>query len=252
MEKVVFNFFFFLFVASQIHCQQYSSGSPEWLVDRFFSKSSFTDKSNYYSGEMLSEVNEPTIGEELNGKGEIFFHQIKATNDENVFAVEIKLENKAIDFYCYLLKQESTWKINAIRRFLLPSFVYAVRDSLSKFKSLSSNDSAFYLSLKLFTMNDTDLKNYFNNNVNKFKQLVSYFNKELSDEVDKGLASVNCNAIYMDKKYPGCVFIQILTFENLESGFIYADESEVVPGVTANEFIYIEEVVPGWFIYHRM
>lgn len=241
-----------LFLTSQIYSQQFSAGSPEWLVDMFFGKSSFPDKENYYSGEMLNESNQPTIGKELNGKGEIFFHQIKATNDENVFAVEVKLENKVIDFYCYLVKQVNVWKINAIRRFLLPSFVYTVRDSLSKLNSLSSNDSTFYLSLKLFTMTDSDLKNYFNNNLNKFQELVLYFSKEVSDGVDQGLASVGCNAIYMDRKYPGCVFIQILTFENMQSGFIYAEESARLPGITANEFIYVEEVISGWFIYRSI
>ncbi len=253
MKKVVLNIFVFLLLfAGQINSQQFSAGSPEWLVDMFFSKSSFSDKANYFSGEMLEESDEPTIGEELNGKGEISFHQIKATNDENVFAVEVKLEDKVIDFYCYLQKQNNVWKINAIRRFLLPNFAYTVRDSLSNLSSLSSNDSSFYLSLKLFTMTDAELKNYLTTNLNKFQELVVAFNNNLKDKADKLLGSIGCNAIYTDKKYPGCVFIQILTFENLESGFIHADESEVVPGITANEFIYIEEVVPGWFIYHKM
>jgi len=253
MKKVVLNIIVItLLFASQINSQQFSPGSPEWLVDMFFGKSSFPEKPNYYSGEMLNENNEPTIGEELNGEGEISFHQIKATKDENVFAVEVKLENKIIDFYCYLLKQENVWKINAIRRFLLPHFIYIVRDSLSNLNSLSSNDSTFYLSLKLFTMTDTDLKNHFNNNLNMFQELISDFNKEASDEVDKDLALVGCNAIYIDRKYPGCVFIQILTFENMESGYIYATESAGLPGITANDFIYIDEVVTGWFIFRSI
>ena len=158
MKKLLQNISFVVFISSsQLLSQQFTPGSPEWLVDMFFSKSIFPDKANYFSGEMLNEINEPTIGEEIKGKGEIFFHQLKATNDENVFAVEVKLENKVIDFYCYLVKQENNWKINAIRRFLLPNFAYTVRDSLSNLKSLSSNDSSFYLSLKLFTMTDADL-----------------------------------------------------------------------------------------------
>ena len=236
MKSVTLNIFAFVLLAGQIYSQQFSPGSPEWLVDMFFAKSSFPDKANYFSGEMLNEVSEQTIGEELKGKGEISFHQIKATNDEYVFAVEVKLENKLIDFYCFLQKQNNVWKINAIRRFLLPNFAYTVRDSLSNLSSLSSNDSSFYLSLKLFTMTDAELKNYLTTNLNKFQELVVAFNNNLKDKADKLLGSIGCNAIYTDKKYPGCVFIQILTFENLESGFIHADESEVVPGITANEF----------------
>jgi len=89
MKKLVSNIFAIsILLAGQINSQQISSGSPEWPVDMFFNKTSFPDKPNYYSGEMLSEINEPTIGEELNGKGEVAFRRIKATNDESVFAVE--------------------------------------------------------------------------------------------------------------------------------------------------------------------
>jgi len=74
----------------------------------------------------------------------------------------------------------------------------------------------------------------------------------MGDEVDKGLASVGCNAIYGDKKYPGCVFIQILTFENMEAGFIQAADSVLLPEISVGKFIYIEEVSAGWFIYRMM
>ena len=253
MKNIFLNIFIIcLCCASQMMTQQFSEGSPEWLVDMFFSKSSFPDKANYFSGEMIEESDKPTIGEELNGKGEIFFHQLKATNDENVFAVEVKLENKAIDFYCYLVKQENNWKINTIRRFLLPQFVFTVRDSLSNLNSLSSNDSSFYLSLKLFTMADAELKNYLTTNLNKFQELVVAFNANLKDKADKLLGSVGCNAIYSDKKYPGCIFIQILKFETMEAGFIQSADKVLLPEISLEEFIYIDVVSPGWFIYRVM
>src|SRR5690606_21976471 len=89
--------------------QQFSSGSPEWLVDMFFKQSSFSDKANYFSGEMLEESDNKTVGEELNGKGKIEFHQIKATNSTCVFAVEVQTESKTIDFYTYLVKDYDIW-----------------------------------------------------------------------------------------------------------------------------------------------
>jgi hypothetical protein len=243
---------FVLLFSIQVLPQQFSVGSPEWLVDMFFNKSDFPDKANFFSGEMLNESNQPTIGEELKGEGEISFHQIKATVNKIVFAVEVKLDQKGIDFYCFLIKQDNAWKIFAIRRFLLPDFIYTVRDSLSELSSLSSNDSSFYLSLKLFTMTDNDLKNYLKTNLNKFQELVNYFNSNMGDEVDNGLISVGCNAIYGDKNYPGCVFIQILTFENMEAGFIQAADSVLLPEISVGKFIYIEEVSTGWFIYRMM
>ncbi len=253
MKKGILNIFFLIFLFSiQLLPQQFSAGSPEWLVDMFFNKSSFPDKANYFSGEMLKYADDPTIGEELNGEGEISFHQIKTTEKEIVFAVEVTHNNEIIDFYCYLIKLESNWNINAVRRFLLPSFIYTVRDSLLQLNSLTKSDSTFLQSLQLFTASDFELKNYLKINLKKFQELISSYLNNNKDNADKILSSVGCNAIYSDRKYPGCIFIQVLNFENMEAGFINTADSFLLPEISFKEFICIEEVVAGWFIYRIM
>jgi hypothetical protein len=253
MNKLLQNIFFVVFISNpQLLSQQFSPGSPEWLVDMFFSKSSFPDKVNYFTGEMVQDSDQKTIGEELNGEGEVSFHQIRATNSTCVFAVEVETDKKTIDFYCYLVNDANIWKMTAVRRFLLPSFIYTVRDSLLILNTLSSNDSVFLLSLQLFTASDVELKNYFSSNLDKFKELILLFNKNEKDKADIALASVGCNAIYVDRTYPGCVFIQILKFESMEAGFIQAADSNQLPEISVESFIYIEEVSAGWFVYRTI
>jgi len=253
MKKIFINIFFIgLCCPSQILSQQYSQGSPEWLVEMFFAESSFPDKANYYTGEMIKEADEKTIGEELNGEGEIEFHQINATNSTCVFAVEAQTESKTIDFYIYIVKDSDKWKITSLRRFFLPAFIYTVRDSLLNLKSQSSNDSVFLLSLKLFTASDKELISYLKANVEKFQELSSLFINNEKDKANGALASAGCNAIYTDKKYPGCIFIQIQKFENFEAGFIQAVDAILLPAISFDEFIYIEEAVEGWYVYRIM
>lgn len=232
--------------------QQFSTGSPEWLIDKFFSESSFPYKTSYFTGEMLSEIDQKTIGEELIGEGEVSFHQIKATNSTCVFAVEVTTSSRTIDFYIYLAKDNNDWKITAVRRFLLPAFIYTVRDSLQMLNALSAGDSVFLLSLQLFTTSDEEVKNYLSSNLDKFQGLISLFNNNEKDKADSALASVGCNAIYNDKKYPGCTFIQILKFDNMEAGFIQAVDSILLPEISFEDFVYIEEVSTGWFIYRTI
>ena len=200
MRQVLFNILL-LISSSHIIPQQFTAGSPEWLVDMFFHQNSFVEKSYYYTGEMISDVDKPTIGEELIGKGEALFHQIKATSNECVFAVELNVDDKIIDFYCYLIKQEEGWKINAVRRFLLPAFVFTVFDSLSNLSSLSSADSAFYLSLKLFIMNDSQLKSFLITYSKDLDNLVWYFNQKDTGEVDNRLKALGCTAVFLDRNY---------------------------------------------------
>ena len=253
MRRVLFNILLLILISSScIIPQQFSTGSPEWLVDMFFRQSSFVDKSYYYTGEMISDVDKPTIGEEIKGRGEALFHQIKATNNECVFTAELNVDDKIMDFYCYLIKQEEGWKINAIRRFLLPDFVYTVFDSLSKLSSLSSADSALYLSLKLFIMNDSQLKSFLITHSKDLDNLVWYFNQQENEEVDRRLTAMGFNAMFRDKSYPGCIFIQIAALEKMESGLIYVVQPSKLPVVSIKDFVYIEEVLPGWFIYRIM
>ena len=250
MKKLCANIFFLIFILSpQLFTQQFPTGSPEWLVDMFFSAEEFSNKANYYTGEMLNYSNEPTIGEELSGEAEIFFHQIKVTENKIVFSVEVSNKNENIELYCYLIKIENNWKIDAVRRFLLPSFIYTVRDSLSHLNSLTMKDSTLLLSLQLFTASDYELKNYLRVKLNKFQGLLLAFINNLKDQSDSTLASVGCSAIYADGNYPGCIFIQILKFEDMEVGFIHAADSKLLPEISVEEFICVEEVVRGWFLY---
>lgn len=241
-----------LFISSQIFSQQYSSGSPEWLVDMFFVKNSFPEKANYYSGEMLNFADDPTIGEKLAGNAIVNFHQIKTAQSEAFFKIEVEQDEKIIDFYCFLYEQDNKWTINAVRRFLLPAFIYTVRDSLSKVGSLPSNDSTLLLTLKLFTASDGELMQYLETNLKNLRELVSAFDNNIKDEINNYLALVGCNAIYADAKYPGCIFIQIQRFENMECGFINKTESALIPEISIKDFIYIEEVNSEWYIYRMM
>lgn len=253
MTKIFVSIFVLVFLFTQrLLSQQFSPGSPEWLVNMFFSKSNFPDKANYLTGEMIEESNEKTVGEELKGKAKVSFHQIKATNSTCVFAIELQTESKTIDFYSYLIKDVDEWKITAVRRFLLPAFIYTARDSLMNLNALLPGDSVFLLSLRLFTASDQELKNYLSSNLENFQDLISLFINNEKDKANIVLASVGCNAIYTDKKYPGCTFIQILKFENMEAGFIQAADEILLPAISYEEFVYLGEVVPGWFIYRTM
>ena len=134
----------------------------------------------------------------------------------------------------------------------MPEFIYTVRDSLSNLSGLSKQDSVFLLYLTLFTSSDKELKSYLTSNLKKFQDLTLLFAANEKDKADMALAAVGCNAIYKDNQYPGCTFIQIQKFNDMETGFIQASDSSLVPLVSFEEFVYIEEVVKGWLIYRTM
>ena len=253
MYRSIINTVAVVFISFQsLTAQNFQAGSPEWLVDKYFRHSKFSDKQKYFIGELSRESKIPTIGEKLEGKVEIFFHQIQATNNECAFAVQIYTDGQAIDFYCYLTKQKEGWKIRAIRSFQLPDFLYDVMDSLSNLGSFSQVDSSLYQTIYLFVLNDNEMNKYVNDNLTVLNELVEYFEQKENSEVDKRLKLLGCSAVFLDKKYPGCIFIQIASFKKTEAGFIYASESANLPVISEKKFIYIEEVVTGWYVYRIM
>jgi hypothetical protein len=227
-------------------------GSPEWLVDMFFNQNRFDEKADYYAGEMLNEVDQPTIGEELSGSAVVSSRVLVSNDDEFVFAVEVKVEEIAIEFYSYIIKTADGWKINAIRRFLLPKFVYSVVDSLSTLTNLSADDSSLFIPLKFLTMNDIQLKAFLTEHSDELYDLAWFFKHEEDANIEASLSSLGCSGIFMDEKYSGCVFIQASSFEMMEVGFINAGADSVLPEISPYDFVYIENVLPGWYVYRLM
>lgn len=224
-------------------------GSPEWLVDMYFSKAEFTAKANYFTGAMIEEVNEPTIGEELNGIASVSHRELLSENMKKVFAVEVKPDESIVDFYFYMLETNEGWKIEAVRKFLLPGFIYSAKDSLSQINNLSPSDSDLLKLVNLLTSSDDELKTYLRNNVNDFYKLVLYIKDEDAINIQNMLSSLNIDAVYQDDKFPGCIFLQIGAFDKTEMGYFYSGESSSLPKISPSRFIYIEEILPKWYIY---
>ena len=224
-------------------------GSPGWLVDMYFSKAEFTGKANYFTGGMIEEANEPTIGEELNGSASVSYRELLSENMKSVYAVEVKPDEGIVDFYCYMLETNEGWKIEAVRRFLLPGFIYSAKDSLSQITNLSPSDSDLLELVNLLTSSDDELKTYLRNNVNDFYKLVLYIKDEDAKNIQNLLHSLNIDAVYQNDKFPGCIFLQIGAFDKTEMGYFYAGKSSSLPEISPNLFIYIEEILPKWYIY---
>jgi len=63
------------------------------------------------------------------------------------------------------------------------------------------------------------------------------------------LNELNIDAVFMDDKFPGCIFLQIGAFDKTEMGYFYSGESSSLPKISPNRFIYIEEILPKWYLY---
>jgi len=255
MKKNLYIILFFItgIVPTGIAQQNnFEAGSPEWLVDMFFNQPQFPGKENYFVGEMLQDVKNQTIGEELNGAGTVIINEVESDNKLSVYRINIGGNGNTANFYCYLTNVNGVWKIEAIRKFQVPAFIYDVVDSLSQLSSLPDSLSSLLKSLQLVVGPDDDLQTYFTENINSFYNLVGAFQNKATDKLNELMNSLYLDYIFTDEKFPNCIFILVSELGSMEVGYIYAANKKDLPGISPGRFIYVEGVLPNWYVFRAM
>ncbi len=257
--KIKINYFLLYFLLSlnifiNIPAQDiiFPQNSPEWLVDMFFKKTYFPDKELYFIGDMLQDVNYPTIGEELDGRGNVSFRVIDLNDQNAVYSIDIKDNKSKVNFYCYLQKVSGNWKIEAVRKFQFPDFIYSSADSLSRIENLPDSVSSLLGSLELMTGTDENLKTFLSENINDFYNIVSAFKNNETEVLKFHMSKLNLDYIFIDDLYPRCIFILPGKFNRIEVGFIYSKNNSALPKITPGRYIYVEEVLLNWYVFRAM
>jgi len=230
----------------------YPENSPEWLVDMFFKQTQFPEKEKYLIGEMMQDVNYPTIGEELKSRATVTFRKIELNNQTGVYRIVIKDDGNTANFYCYVSNISGSWKIEAVRKFQLPGFIYSSADSLSRIENLPDSVSSLLKILKLMIGTDEQLKLFLSENINDFYNIAGAFDSKRADDLNFLMNKLNLEYIFIDENYPQCIFILVGGFDRIEVGYIFSKKKSYVPKISPERFIYIEEVIPNWYIYRAM
>lgn len=225
-----------------------SATSPDWIVESYFVKSQFPERANYLSGEMTSMREEPSFGSSVPADYKVTYHKLKEDNSQAIYAINAVGNSESLDLYCYL-HNEGEWAIVAVRSLALPQFLYLLMDSLETASNLDDSTLAELARLKLLTASDRELFEYLKANLETFDRAVDDFLGNRESELAAALASLNLSGIYLDDEYPGCLFVSIGGIIDNEAGYLYVEKAEHVPEMTADHFIYIEEILTGWYLY---
>jgi hypothetical protein len=230
----------------------YPKNSPEWLVDMFFNQTQFPEKDKYLIGEMMLDVNYPTIGEELDGRATVTIRKIELINRKGVYGVVIKDDGNTANFYCYVRNISGSWKIEAVRKFQLPGSIYSSADSLSRIENLPDSASSLLKILKLLIGTDEQLKLFLSENINDFYSIAGAFDSKRVDDLNFLMNKLNLEYIYSDEIYPQCIFVLVGRFDRIEVGYIFSKNKSSMPIISFGRFIYIEEVLPNYYVYRAI
>jgi len=201
---------------------------------------------------MMLDVKYPTIGEELEGRATVNFRKIESKNRTAIYGIIIKDDGNTANFYCYLRNISGSWKIDAVRKFQLPGFIYSSVDSLSRIENLPDSVSSLLKFLKLLIGTDEQLKLFLSENINDFYNIAGAFDSKRVDDLNLLMNKLNLEYIYIDDVYPQCTFILVGGFDRIEVGYIFSKNKSSVPKISPKRFIYIEEVLPNWYVYRAI
>lgn len=72
---------------------------------------------------------------------------------------------------------------------------------------------------------------------------------DASAEIAGRLRALRLNAIYREPQHPGCIFVSIGGVLDNQVGYVHAPDGCAVPSMDPSDFIYVERVREGWYVF---
>ncbi|MDH3974479.1 MAG: hypothetical protein OEV42_09395 [Deltaproteobacteria bacterium] len=243
MKQLVFTFFIFgLLLISNTS----SADEPE-VLNEYFGPGGIKDKYSAYYGEMLEYyVEKPTLGENLPADVSVTYRKLSQTENRAVYAVLLSDGKQSQDWYVFLIKDKSNWKIEAIRGLALPGLFFLFLEELEKKTSRTQEEEWTYQNMLLTSKSDKYLKVFFRDNLNKFKEILKFFTTGDKERSKKTAKKLFLNSVYKDG---GVINFNIGGMIDNSVGFLYVPVDKSPPSMSPKDFIYIEQITDGWYIY---
>jgi hypothetical protein len=166
-------------------------------------------------------------------------------------------DNHSEDVYFYL-RFENGWKIYALRALALPKFLRDYYAILKSKPDSTEEEKRELANLKLLFASDAELKNWFAENRRALEKFaVAAQSKKGKNDFYVGFSDKNSpeaaqlremNLSLLSVKTNGNVEIVIGGITDNTVGFLYSP-AKTPPAVSTLEYIWVEEIAPGWYLF---
>ena len=223
-----------------------NAAEPDVLVN-FFGHAGISDKRSVYHGEMLQNfANKPTLGQGLPQNVQATFRKLEGSRHNSVYAVLLSDGHNSQDWYVFLVRENDLWKLSAVRSLALPSVFYSALQQLEQKYPRSEIEEWQFQNMLLTIKSDQELKDYLRSNLTEFKNLANLYLEGGKEQSTIGARHLYVNFV-SDKD--GVLDFSIGGIIDNSVGYLYVPEGSKVPTMSPSEFIYIEEIADGWYIY---
>ncbi|HKP77298.1 MAG TPA: hypothetical protein VJT67_17330 [Longimicrobiaceae bacterium] len=260
------------FSGARAQAPESDTTSAAWVVRQFYASHAFPGLAAHITGEYKENyATAATMGSRLPPGVAVTSRPLLADAQQAVFATALRDTAKAEDWYTYLRREQGVWKIEAVRTLALPPLVYMLLDTLQegrKSGTLGELDARLLENLRLTTQSDSALKAYLVAHQPALLAVAQHFAaipgaEGISEEgkvrgsapeagrrqLAAELRALHLNGVMRLPSAPHCIFIVIGGMLDNQVGYIYAPDGCAPPPLSPSEYIYVERVAPGWYIY---
>jgi hypothetical protein len=242
-------------------------GDHRWVVEQFFFAPRWPDKALYYTGEMKAHyVDAKSMGEFGIPARRASLRRLSMTPAEVVYTVQVTQGGRAQDWYAYLSKVGETWRLAAVRTLALRHPFFMLLDSLEATRTLPNSTRQMLENMRLTATPDSGLKVFFADRRATLEAVADGFSRESARSIAaapdglkaptpplrslaRQLATIHFRGAWRDSGRPGCVFLEIGGMIDNEVGFVRCASGATPPSMTPTEFILVEAIAPGWYLY---
>jgi hypothetical protein len=154
-------------------------------------------------------------------------------------------DGSTFDVYVYLTL-DGAWRATATRALALPKFFYDLRDSLRATPSPTAEQRAELANVELIFKSDAELRAWFAENRDALERLAGLAARAADHEKARALAAT----LHLSSVSTEGAAVRLLVGGIMDNsvGFLYSPKAPP-PEITTNEYIWVEEIAPGWYLY---
>jgi hypothetical protein len=246
-------------------------GTAEWLVNQYFVNPNPPDLKEYYTGEMIRFLNDPTYGATVPLEVKTTYRTLQQDSLSTVWGITSRYGEDTRDMYCYMTKGDKAWQIVAI--VWMPAYDVFL-DQIGQLKALPEQTDSVKMEIRskeLTIATDSALQQYFIEHhagfdsigalTSQYSGLQMYqarcTDPSYASEHD-GLYSKACplmkelcvQSIYHgSEECPAGTFYEIGSYIRNSIGYLYVPAGSKPPAMSYKRFYYIVKMAENWYLY---
>lgn len=221
--------------------------SPLSVVEAFFAPDGIDNKEALYTGEMLSFLNEPTLGQQLGRGVSKDVRLLSSFGSTAMYCIALKHQGITRDWYAFLRKVDGTWRLEAVRTLAQTGLLEFLITHLRKKRDRTPEENWKLRNAELTLSSDADLKRYLRAHQSEFEVLVSVVRNGTAEAVASAAKALFLGSARITPA--GHIELIVGGVLDDKAGYFYFPDGVTLPSLAPNDVIYLEKIIDRWYVF---